>query len=517
MRDEQLQPTTEVGDTSSSESLRAATITGLRWASASRALMELMLLSSMVVLARLIPPAAFGPYAVAVIVQELAMGIQEQGVGSALVQREIVRREHLQAGGALAMLSGVILGALVYLAAVVVVEPIFGAPTASLIELSAPLCVVYAIGIVPSATLRRRLAFKRLSAIDILNTSVRLSVSIGLAAVGMGARSLVLGSLAAALAASFAAWISAPPPLPIPRRGAVRDILGYGVAASLASISWVCFRNCDYVIVGARLGTTSAGLYYRAYNLAVEYQKKISSVMGTVAFPVLTRTATAEELSALRCRMVRLLTLVCFPMITLLAIVAPVLIPWLLGPDWAPAVVPTQILALGGAVTLVIDTAGIVLMASGRSQAMLGFGVGHFVGYAALVWIVSPYGIDAVAIAAAVIHTVFLFISYAVMLHRSEEGTLPRLWTDTAPATVACVALAAITVPLSFGLSAAHTPALIQLVLVGLAAAPAYLLALRFIFPDAWRELWSSLGHLVPLGRFARIRRPSLAEARSVG
>ena len=474
-------------------------------------------MGSMVVLARLIPPAAFGPYAIAVIVMELAMGIQEQGVGSALVQRTTVTRAHLQAGGALSLASGVILGILTYAAAGLVAQPIFGRPTAQLIALSSPLFVVYAVGIVPSATLRRDLAFKRLTTIDLLNTSVRLSVSIGLAAAGAGARALVIGSLAAASASSIAAWIWAHPPFPVPRRAAMRDILGYGTAASLASISWVCFRNCDYVIVGARLGTTQAGIYYRAYNLAVEYQKKISSVMGTVAFPVLTRAGSADDLANLRFRMVRLLTMVCFPLIILLAIVAPVLIPWLLGADWAPAVVPTQILALGGAVTLVIDTAGVVLMASGRSRAMLGFGVGHFVAYATVVWISSGYGIDAVAVAATATHTVFLFISYEVMLHRSHERTLPRLWKDGGAAAVSSLALAAVAVPLSLALSAAHTPVFVQLVIVGIAGGAAYLVALRLLFRPAWNELWTSIGHVVPLERIARIRRPAIAGVRSIG
>lgn len=506
------------GSDAQTSDLRSATVTGLRWASLSRLAVELMLLGSMVVLARLIPPAAFGPYAVAVIVMELANGIQEQGVGTPLVQRPTVDRDHLQAGQALALLSGVLLAGLTYLASGVLVEPIFGSPTASLVALSSPLFIVYAFGIVPSATLRRRLAFKRLSSIDLLNTSVRLGVAIGLAAAGMEGRSLVLGSLAGGIAGSIAAWVSAPPPVPLLRRKAARDILGFGMAASLASISWVCFRNCDYVIVGARLGTTSAALYYRAYNLAVEYQKKISSVMSTVAFPVLTRTASPGELAALRARMVKLLTLMCFPLIVLLAIVAPVLIPWLLGPAWAPTVVPTQILALGGAVTLMIDTTGVVLMAAGRSRAMMGFGFGHFVVYAALVWIVSPHGIIATATAAAVVHTAFLFVSYAVMLHASPERMLHQLWTDSAPAVVSSLTLAMVGVPLSIALSAVHTPSFAQLAIVGVTAGATYLLALRLVFPPVWEELWSTLGHIVPVQRFVRSRRrPPLADVGSLG
>jgi O-antigen/teichoic acid export membrane protein len=495
----------------SREALRAATLSGLRWVTVARMVVELMLMASMVLLARIIPPAAFGPYAVAVVVQELAIGIQEQGIGSALVQRVTVRRDHLQAGQALGILSGVMLAVLIYIVARVAVKPLFGAPTASLIALSSPLFIIYALGIVPAATLRRELAFRRLSLIDLLNSGVRIAISVGLALGGLGAKSLVYGSIAAGAATSFALWASAPPPVPLLRRRAVRDILGYGTSASLASISWTGFRNCDYVIIGARLGTLQAGLYFRAYNLAVEYQKKISAVMSTVAFPVLARIGTPDELEQLRGQMVRLLAVVLFPLLTIMSIVAPVLIPWLLGHAWAPAVVPTQILAMGGAVTLMMDTAGVVLMASGRSRAMLGFGVGHFLAYATVVWFVSPYGISAVAIGAAVVHTAFLFVSYTVMLWGSPDRPVRMILSEATPAVVSSLAMAAVAVPESIALSAVHTPAFAQLVLVGIPATAAYLLTLRLVFPSAWQEMCGNLGRILRLDRLPRFRRRASA------
>ena len=84
---------------------------------------------------------------------------------------------------------------------------------------------------------------------------------------------------------SLGAWISAPPPLPRLRRRPMRDLLAYGTNASLAAVSWVGFRNCDYAIIAARVGSLQSGLYFRAYTLAVEYQRKVSDVMTTVALP----------------------------------------------------------------------------------------------------------------------------------------------------------------------------------------------------------------------------------------
>jgi O-antigen/teichoic acid export membrane protein len=202
--------------------------------------------------------------------------------------------------------------------------------------------------------------------------------------------------------------------------------------------------------------------------------------------------------------MVRLLTIVLFPLLLLLAITAPVVVPILFGPGWEPAIVPVQVLALGGASTLVINAAGIVLMATGRARALLGFGAAHFGVYAATVFLVVPLGIVAVAIDAAVVHTIFLLISYRLMLGDSSERALRCLWEDIAPATVSCLGLAGVVVPVSFVLTAAQAPALLYLVAIGILAAVPYLLTMRFCFPDTWRAERAVLRRIIP-GRPLRL------------
>ena len=512
-----MQSHTEAGeDQAPAPDLRAAALHGVRWAAVARGIVEIALLGSMVVLARLIPPADFGRYAIALIAAELAVLFPSEAVGSALVQRKTVGREHLQAGFAVALLSGLAIGVLTLVAATVVVEPLFGARTAELVRLTAPLSLMTAASVVPMAILRRRLAFRRLSVLDITGSVVRAAACVVLALAGLNAEALVLGSLVATLVGTSLLWVSAPSPPPRLRRGPARDLLSYGLPASLASVSWVGFRNCDYAIIGARLGALQAGLYFRAYTLAVEYQKKVSLIMGQVGFPVLARSGSADEMVSLRGQMVRLLTILLFPLLALLAIVAPVLVPWLFGPAWKGAVVPTQILAVGGAATLVIDTVGVALMASGRPRALLGYGVAHFAAYAAAVFVVAPLGLAAVAVAAAVVHALFLYVAYALMLRDSPERPLPLLWNDVAPATVSCLGLIAVAAPAAVALAATPAPPVLQLAAVGLVGPVGYALSLRVCFPSAWHGLRSVVEHFLPdrpLRGWAR--RPGPAEARS--
>jgi O-antigen/teichoic acid export membrane protein len=509
-----------VSEARSGGDLTAAATHGVRWISLARIATELLLVGSMVVLARLIPPEDFGRFAIAVIVQELAMSLPTEGVGSALVQRDVVLKEHLAAGAFLTLVGSFALLGLTLLLAGLLVAPVFGSQTADLVRLSAPMFVIAGFGATPIAILRRRLDFRSLSIMDISAAVVRALTSVALAALaGLNGSALVIGALAGTGIASLVAFASAPSPMPRFRRWAVRDLAGYGGPASAASVAWIGFRNGDYAVVAARLGAASAGIYWRAFQLAVEYQRKISVVMYTVAFPVLSRSATAEEMHALRSRMVRLLTVVIFPLLAGLCVTGPVVIPFVFGQQWAPAVVPTQILCGAGAATLVIDAVGTSLMASGRPRALLGYGVAHFVVYVGTVLLVAPLGLVAVAVAAVSVHTAFLLIAYTLLHPGHHRSALRFLWNDAGAASVSCLALAAAVGLASLGTSAADVGGLSRVVLLVAVGGVAYIATLRALFPDAAADL-AKLAHrtvLGSLGKLAINRRRRADAAASLG
>lgn len=499
--------------TLSRDELQTAALRGLRLTVISRPVIECVMFASMVVLARLVSPAGFGRYSVALVFAELML-VPASAVGAALVQRPDIGKDYMQTGVTLALLLGLAIMGISWLCSSVIITPIFGNATAELVRLATAGCIINSASIVPSAMLQRRLAFRRMSVLQVVNTVVRAIVSIALALGGLDAKALLLGGLAGGLAGTMLNWAWAPPPIPRFNWSVAKDIGRYGGPAAGAAISWVGFRNCDYAIVGARLGELQAGFYFRAYTLGVEYQKKISQVLNSMGFPLLARTQTTSEQDRLRGQMIRLLTLVLFPTLVILGIVAPVLIPWVFGSEWSEAVVPTQILVFGGAVTLVIDGAGAQIMAAGRTRALMGYGWGHFIVYGLAVYLVAPWGITAVAAAAAVVHTLFMVVAYVVLVYRDDgplvaklKESLDRIWHDLAPATVACLGLALAAVPLAITLSDLGLPPMPYVLLVGLCGTAVYLLVLRLAFPDALRSMVRFIGFLIPIHELSGIPR----------
>lgn len=494
-----------VSDSRTNEELAAATIGGLRWVTAVRIASEVLLLVSMVVLAHLIPPKAFGMFAVVVLVQEIAINLPDAGIAGALVQRAEAGRRHVEAGFAVSLAIGAALTAVAGAITLFVVKPLFGTDTAWLMVLMLPLFPIGATLAIPSATLRRRLDFRRLSLLELINTATRSIATLVLAvAFDLDATALAGGVVLSMLfCLLYGLWV-APVPLPRWHRREIDDLLGYGGPASLSVIAWSAFRNCDYAIVAARLGSAQAGFYWRGFQLAVEYQRKVTSVMSYFGFPVLARTMGMDELLALRQRMVRLTTITLFPLFVTLTLLAPTVIPFLLGDAWKPAVLATQILTAAGAATVLTDNVGAALSAAGRAKTVLSFGVSHFLVYAVAVVIASRWGIAGVAVAAGTVHSAFLVYSYWLLLRERPEHAVAVLWQDIAPATIPSLLMVAVCLPLQLALAHAGAEAALHICVVSAVAGIVYATALRLTYPAVWRDLMTVFRRVLPAGTFRK-------------
>lgn len=488
------------GESSPSEP-QSALNTGLRWNMIGRPVIEAANLLSVVVLARLVAPAEFGRYSIALIVLLLAC-VPTQAVMYALVQRDQLDRDHLKTGQTLAILLGLAVCAFCVAASYTIVPILFGARTAALVRLMLPACLINSVNTVQYALITRRLEFGRLSVFDMTVTLVCAAVSIPLAATGLRGEALVIGVDAGSVAGFILTcwWIL--PPIPNFRLRAARDILRPGIPAASNAASLICFQNCDYVIIGARIGPLSAGYYFRAYTLGVVYQMKVSQLVTNLGFPVLSRVSP-EAVNRIRQRMVQTITLILFPLLTALTIVAPKFVTWFYGPAWHPVIVPVQILTFGGAAMLVAQTATVALLSTGQARTVMLWGWGHFVVYGGVVFAVARLGLPAVAIAAVTVHIAFLILSYVLLTHGQVRLSLKALFIDVLPAGAGVVGLAAVAVPVS--VLTINIPVLLYLIIVAIAGGAGYFLTLHFWFPTDLERLGALARRLLP-ARILRCR-----------
>ena len=470
--------------------LRESVLSGVRWIALVRVLAEVLSFGSSVVLARLIPPADFGRAALALVLVGLAYALVDELFSGALVQWKSVRKEDWQTSLMLAVVVAVALAGAVFAVAGPVLEPLFDSRTADLFLLATPVFLLAALELVPRAVITRRLDFRTTSILNISGDFTRAVAAVVLATLaGLDGEALIVAAVLGALTGTVGGLILVRLPRPRFDRRSARELIAFGAPTAGSSVLWTAEQNIDYLILGARRSAADLGFYWRAYSLGVQYQGKITGVMAQMAFPVYSRAPGLDEMRKLRTRVLRVHAVIVVPLVALLIVAAPELVPWLFGERWEPAVVPTQILAVGGIFAALSTGTGPVVLAAGKPKPLLYWNVGKLTTIALVVFLTAPAGITAVAIGVAAYRALECFASYELLLRRLVGIPLRQLWADAAAGVISSLPLLGAAFAAAELASAADLPTLLELALIVAAGGVAYLVTLRLAFRAAWDDL----------------------------
>lgn len=473
----------------SATQLREAALSGARWTASSRLVAETAAFASSIVLARIIPPAEFGRAAVALIAVTLAAVLGTPGLVAPIVQRRELGRDHVASATFLAIGCGLMMTALTALFGLVLAPGIFGDRTASLVVLAAPAWLLVGAGATSQAVLQRQLRFRRLSSIEAVAVVTGAAVALVAALTGVDAEALVLGALVVVGVIAVLSLVSAPPPRSGPTRRGAEDIWRSAAPVAGSSLVYLAYRNVDYAILGARASPAQLGFYWRAYQLGVAYQTKISRVMLRVSFPVYSRTPDLETLRRFRTKIVRTHATVLVPILALFAGVAPILVPWLFGPAWEPAVVPAQIMSVAGMADAITSGTAPLLVALGRPRALLYWNLVVLMLYAVLIAVLAPHGIVPVAIGVAVFGVGTVLGLQLLLLRRYVGLSFRQLWYDVRAGVVIGTVVFMATTLLRWALAPVGLPDVVVLAALGTTALVVYAVVLRAAFSEGWDDL----------------------------
>ena len=482
-------PTPERRDVVERKALAGEAYAAVRSTGLARLVSELVAFAATVALARMLTPAEFGIATVALVAATLATATGQQGLGAPLVQRRSIDEAHLRVAVLLSLVLGVVLAVLVATLSEPAAEPLFGAEIAELLPLSAPFFLLAGLAAVPQAVLERALEFRRLSIVYLARMVVAAIASVALAAAGEGAEALILGPLAGTAVATGLLLRATPMVWPAWHPREAREILRFGVPSLGSGLAGIGAQYIDYAVIAARLPAAAVGLYWRAYTLGVDYQSKLSGVLVQIGLPLYARAADLATQREMRERIVRLQTLIIFPLLGALILLAPVAVTLIFGPQWEDAVVPTQILAVAGMMATIQTGTGPLLLAVGHPGALLRWNVGKIIGLGLVVYVVAPYGLVELAVAVTVFNVLRALIGQQLLLRRRAGVDVRSLWIACLPAMTGTAAMLATGWAVLAAGSALGVPEGAACAAAAATGAAAYLAALALVFPTAMAEL----------------------------
>jgi teichuronic acid exporter len=327
---------------------KAQFVRSLRWLASARLVGQMLSWLGTIWVMRLLAPGDYALVAICTAVLTLASLVAELGFGSAIVQAKTVDREEARSifGAAIAF-AALCTGLLV--AAAPSLAQFYSAPEAEpMMQVSALTLVFGALATVPDANLRREMAFARISILELVASVTAITVTLTLALVGAGAWSLIVGPVLGSAIRAVLLHILWPNRLwPSSDFRRARKLLRYGLTVALSRMATFVFGQAD-VMIGARiLSKPALGEYSIAMHLAMLPMSKLMGMVNSVAFPAIASLNRTEALAPqVLLSSVRILGHIVVPTLWGLAAIAPWLVPVVLGPVWAGAVLPLQVVCV---------------------------------------------------------------------------------------------------------------------------------------------------------------------------
>ncbi len=335
-------------------------------------------LGASTILARKLDPSDFGLFGMALLVSELIMVLTNLGMGSGIVAKKEVTEKDLNT--CFWTMAGVrLLMFIIAESCAPIAALFFKDPRVTDVVRVVGFNFLFVIpSVVANTLLRKKLRFKALVLIRGLSALLESSLAVFLVlTTNLRYWSLVIPMLVASFFAEFAIFLVAKwrPRLEFDANS-FRYLFRYGINGLGFSITNYLHQNIDYLIVGRLLGTASMGLYEFAYKIPHLVLDRVARPVGGVVFPVLSKVQDDDEqLIAGFIKAVKYVTLLVYPMLGGLAVLAGHIVPILWGQKWMPIVLPLKILCLRAAVHCSVQPIGSIFLCKDRPDIPFKFSV----------------------------------------------------------------------------------------------------------------------------------------------
>jgi O-antigen/teichoic acid export membrane protein len=417
---------------------------GLRWSLLGNVIIKIGSFGMGLVLARLLSPADFGTYAVALAAMQFVMHINDVGLIAATVQW----RGRLSEMAATATTLAAGFSILIYLAfwfAAPVVADVAGVPEATrVIRLLTVVIVIDGITAVRSGALMREFRQDKLITANLVGLVVNAATSISLAAAGAGAMSFACGQVAAATVIGVMVMAAAGVPFEVGLdRDVVRRLMRFGIPLAASLGIEAILMNADYIIIGHVVGVTLLGYYLLAFNISNWALSVISSAVRYVSVAGFSRLSEVDKevLNDGVQRSAPLLVTGLAPIAVLTAALAEPLVAVLYGNQWLPSAPVLRFLMMLTVVRVLTAFALDILMGAGATRSTLWLNLCWAVALIpALIFGTTHDAIRGAAIAHTVVGLAVALPVTLVALHRVGVRLAPIVPTLVRPVLAAGVA-----------------------------------------------------------------------------
>jgi PST family polysaccharide transporter len=349
-------------------------------------------------------PEDFGIVAMCSPVLAFTVLFQDLGLSQATIQKASITHDEVNCLFWINVAVAVLM-AFAFIVAAPLVARFYGEPRAGLLTQALSLQIVlFGLAAQHQSLLSRRMEFQKLMIINVVSGGVGFLAAILTAMHERSYWAIFAGTLATATFSTVGVWYASKwrPTFPSWHKDA-GQVLHFG--AGLTGFNLINFfaRNLDGILIGRFWGGAELGYYDRANKLLLFPLNQIMAPLSKVMIPALSReNNNPESYRRAYINTISIVLLLVLPGIAFATATSDVLIPVLLGRQWADSAEIFRALGFAGLLQALNNPAGWLFISQGRSTEFMRWGFISSATVVAAFIIGLPYGAIGVAIAYAV-------------------------------------------------------------------------------------------------------------------
>jgi len=409
--------------------LKKKTISGVAWNGVGNIARQILMVVTLIVMARFLTPEDFGVFAILMIFVTFMNIFASMGTSQAVIHLDNPDQRMLSSIFYFNIVMGLALFGLLYVLAWPIATVFEQPGMVHLLQLVGLSFIITTASLVQKALLEKAMLFKRVVMIETMALTLSSIAGMASAVYGLGIYSLIIMALSNAGILSVSLWLNSHwrPSL----KFAIDDIKQiWSYSFNLTSFGFINYfaRQSDHFLIGKFIGSGALGVYSLAYKIMLYPLENVSRVIVRVLFPAFSEVKHDNvRFKSGYLKAITFIALVTFPIMFGLVVTAENFVDVVFGDQWSQMIVLLIILAPIGLMQSIVTTVGSIYLAKGTTSLMFRIGA-----VSAVVTVLSfiigiPFGVEGVAIAYAIANLIMLYPNLKISWDQIELGVFEGL------------------------------------------------------------------------------------------
>jgi len=392
-------------------SLKDKTVKGVAWNGIGNIARQILLIGTLVILARLLSPEDFGVYAILMIFVTFMNIFASMGTSQAVIHLDNPDKRMLSSIFYFNVMAGIFLFFVLYFLAWPIAYFFENPKLIQLLQIIGISFVITTLSMVQKALFEKEMLFKTVVTIETIALTISSIAGIVSAVYDAGIYSLIIMTLSNSFILTIGLWVASKwKPSILFSIQDIKIIWSYSLHLTGHSIVNHFARQSDQLLIGKFIGSGALGVYSMAYKIMLYPLENISRVIVRVLFPALSEIKNDNvRFKAGYLKAISYVALFTFPLMLGLMATAENFVLVAFGEKWTGMTILLMILAPVGLMQSIITTTGSIYMAKGTTSLMFKIGFAFSLVTVASFVIGLPFGVEGVAIAYALANLIMIY------------------------------------------------------------------------------------------------------------